>query len=40
VLADTLDVRPPRAGSYGLMMAMGPGFCLEMVLLRAEAEAA
>lgn len=36
VLADTLDVRPPQAGSYGLMMAMGPGFCLEMVLLRAD----
>ncbi len=35
VLADTLTQRPPRAGSYGLMMAMGPGFCSELVLLRA-----
>jgi alkylresorcinol/alkylpyrone synthase len=35
VLADTLATRPPRPGSYGLMMAMGPGFCSELVLLRA-----
>jgi len=35
VLADTLTARPPRPGSYGLMLAMGPGFCLELVLLRA-----
>jgi alkylresorcinol/alkylpyrone synthase len=35
VLADTLRDRPPRPGSHGLLMAMGPGFCLEMVLLRA-----
>jgi alkylresorcinol/alkylpyrone synthase len=35
VLADTLESRPPRPGSYGLMMAMGPGFCSELVLLRA-----
>jgi alkylresorcinol/alkylpyrone synthase len=34
VLRDTmLDHRPAR-GSYGLMMAMGPGFCTELVLLR------
>jgi alkylresorcinol/alkylpyrone synthase len=26
--------RRPRAGSFGLLMAMGPGFCAEMVLLR------
>ena len=25
---------PPPAGEYGLMMAMGPGFCSELVLLR------
>lgn len=37
VLADTLRVRPPRPGSYGLMLAMGPGFCSELVLLRAPA---
>jgi alkylresorcinol/alkylpyrone synthase len=35
VLADTLAGRPPRPGSYGLMLAMGPGFCSELVLLRA-----
>lgn len=35
VLADTLLQRPPRPGSYGLMIAMGPGFCSELVLLRA-----
>ncbi|MBB5788843.1 alkylresorcinol/alkylpyrone synthase [Jiangella mangrovi] len=35
VLADTLELRPPRPGSYGIVLAMGPGFCLELVLLRA-----
>lgn len=35
VLADTLRERPPRPGSYGVMLAMGPGFCSELVLLRA-----
>jgi alkylresorcinol/alkylpyrone synthase len=35
VLADTLATRPPRPGSHGLMVAMGPGFCSELVLLRA-----
>ncbi|HET6625698.1 MAG TPA: 3-oxoacyl-[acyl-carrier-protein] synthase III C-terminal domain-containing protein [Nocardioidaceae bacterium] len=34
VLADTLAERPPAPGSYGVLMAMGPGFCLELVLLR------
>jgi alkylresorcinol/alkylpyrone synthase len=33
VLADTLLTRPPAPGSYGLMLAMGPGFCSELVLL-------
>jgi alkylresorcinol/alkylpyrone synthase len=37
VLADTLETRPPRPGSHGLMLAMGPGFCSELVLLRAPA---
>jgi alkylresorcinol/alkylpyrone synthase len=37
VLADTLAQRPPRPGSYGLMLAMGPGFCSELVLLEAPA---
>ncbi|MGA8845942.1 MAG: 3-oxoacyl-[acyl-carrier-protein] synthase III C-terminal domain-containing protein [Nocardioides sp.] len=39
VLADTLADRPPRPGSYGLMLAMGPGFCSELVLVRAVAPA-
>ncbi|MBV8966229.1 MAG: type III polyketide synthase, partial [Mycobacteriaceae bacterium] len=33
VLRDTLAKGPPR-GSPGLMLAMGPGFCSELVLLR------
>ena len=33
VLRDTIAKRP-EAGSPGLMMAMGPGFCSELVLLR------
>lgn len=35
VLADTLVHRPPPPGSHGLMLAMGPGFCSELILLRA-----
>ena len=35
VLEDTLRDRPPEPGSHGLLMAMGPGFCSELVLLRA-----
>ena len=35
VLADTLRLRPPEPGSFGVLMAMGPGFCLELVLLKA-----
>ena len=35
VLEDTLRDRPPRPGSYGMLLAMGPGFCSELVLLRA-----
>jgi alkylresorcinol/alkylpyrone synthase len=33
VLKDTLALRPPP-GTPGLMIAMGPGFCSELVLLR------
>jgi alkylresorcinol/alkylpyrone synthase len=36
VLADTLGERPPEPGSHGVMLAMGPGFCLELVLLQAQ----
>jgi alkylresorcinol/alkylpyrone synthase len=39
VLEDTLRDRPPRPGSHGLMLAMGPGFCSELVLLRATGDA-
>jgi alkylresorcinol/alkylpyrone synthase len=33
VLRDTIATQPPE-GSAGLLMAMGPGFCSELVLLR------
>ena len=35
VLEDTLRDRPPAPGSHGMLMAMGPGFCSELVLLQA-----
>jgi len=35
VFEDTLRDRPPAPGSHGVLMAMGPGFCSELVLLRA-----
>ncbi|MDN5796984.1 MAG: type III polyketide synthase [Intrasporangium sp.] len=35
VLADTLADRPPAPGGHGVLLAMGPGFCLELVLLEA-----
>ncbi len=38
VLADTLRDHPPAPGTLGVLMAMGPGFCLETVLLRAGDE--
>jgi alkylresorcinol/alkylpyrone synthase len=34
VLRDTLRDRPPMAGTPGMLMAMGPGFSSELVLLR------
>ena len=34
VLRDTLAERRPPAGSLGLLVALGPGFCSELVLLR------
>ncbi|CUR59705.1 Alpha-pyrone synthesis polyketide synthase-like Pks11 [metagenome] len=37
VLEDTLRDRPPAPGSHGVLLAMGPGFCSELVLLRATA---
>ncbi len=38
VFKDTLRDRPPRPGSYGILMAMGPGFCSELVLVRAVSD--
>lgn len=37
VLEDTLEQRPPAPGTRGMMLAMGPGFCSELVLLEADA---
>ena len=37
VLEDTLRERPPEPGSRGVLLAMGPGFCSELVLLEAVA---
>ncbi len=34
VFADTLAERPAAAGDWGVVMAMGPGFCAELVLLQ------
>lgn len=34
VLEETLEGTQPEPGSHGLMVAMGPGFCSELVLLR------
>ncbi len=34
VLEETIERLRPAPGSHGLMLAMGPGFCSELVLLR------
>jgi alkylresorcinol/alkylpyrone synthase len=34
VLRDTLAARPGAADQWGVLMAMGPGFCAELVLLQ------
>lgn len=34
VLGDTMDGHRPEPGTWGLMLAMGPGFCSELVLLQ------
>ncbi len=34
VLEDTMRDHRPEPGSFGMMLAMGPGFCSELVLLR------
>jgi alkylresorcinol/alkylpyrone synthase len=33
VLEETLQNGRPDPGSYGMLIAMGPGFCSELVLL-------
>lgn len=33
ILRETIHTRRPAKGSLGIMMAMGPGFCAEMLLL-------
>jgi len=38
VFEDTLRDRPPRPGSLGMLLAMGPGFCSELVLVRMADE--
>lgn len=35
ILERTLAERPPKPGSKGVLLAMGPGFCSEIVLLEA-----
>jgi alkylresorcinol/alkylpyrone synthase len=34
VLQETMEKKAPDPGSYGVMLAMGPGFCSELVLLQ------
>ncbi len=34
VLEETMKKRPPEPGTYGILAAMGPGFCSELVLLK------
>jgi alkylresorcinol/alkylpyrone synthase len=34
VLSELLESRTAKPGEYGLLMAMGPGFCAELILLQ------
>ena len=34
VLDEVLTNRAPEPGTYGVLLAMGPGFCAEMILLQ------
>lgn len=34
VLEETMDAHRPEPGTYGMLLAMGPGFCSELVLLQ------
>jgi alkylresorcinol/alkylpyrone synthase len=33
-MEEVMKNRRPEAGSWGILAAMGPGFCSELVLLR------
>ena len=35
VLQETLERARPAPGSWGMLLALGPGFCSELLLLRA-----
>lgn len=35
ILERTLEQRPPKPGTKGVLLAMGPGFCSELLLLQA-----
>jgi len=37
VLEDVMKNRRPEPGTLGLLAAMGPGFCSELLLLQCEA---
>jgi alkylresorcinol/alkylpyrone synthase len=34
VLEETMQNRRPKQGTWGILAAMGPGFCSELVLLK------
>jgi alkylresorcinol/alkylpyrone synthase len=34
ILKETIERYQPASGSYGILMAMGPAFCAELVLLK------
>jgi alkylresorcinol/alkylpyrone synthase len=34
VLSEVLEANEAKSGEYGVLMAMGPGFCAELVLLQ------
>ena len=34
VLEEVLTNHTPEVGTYGILLAMGPGFCTEVILLR------
>ena len=34
ILEEIMENESPEPGSYGLLLAMGPGFCAELILLQ------